>query len=152
MLLLWHISFFSLNIFIMVQVQTWLKTRDNSGARSVEVIQTLGGFRRRFSYPGDYVLVSIKRLRLLRKVKVGEVHLALIARTRKETRYLDGTSSNSENNVALLRNRKKRVLGTRFFGWVSRRLRRKKFLRILLLCGRHVILLEIVLQLTIFFY
>lgn len=30
------------------------------------------------------------------------------------------------------------MLGTRFFGWISRRLRRKKFTRLLLLCGRHV--------------
>ncbi len=89
---------------------------DNSGARSVECIQTLGGFHRSFSYPGDTVLVSIKRLRLLRKVKVGQIHLALLTRTRKDTVYKDGTSSRCENNVVLLRNRKKRVLGTRFFG------------------------------------
>ncbi len=100
----------------MVQVQTWLKTRDNSGARSVECIQTLGGFNRSFSYPGDLILVSIKQLRLLRKVKVGQIHLGLITRARKELQYRDGTSSRCENNVALLRNRKKRVLGTRFFG------------------------------------
>jgi len=123
----------------MIQVQTWLKTRDNSGARFVECIQTLGGFHRSFSYPGDLILVSIKRLRLLRKVKVGEIYLALLTRTRKSTRYPDGSFSSSENNVVLLMNRKKRVLGTRFFGWVSRNLRRKKYLRILLLCGRHVI-------------
>jgi ribosomal protein L14 len=82
----------------------------------VECIKTLGGFHRSFSYPGDSVLVSIKSLRLLRKVKVGQIHLALITRARKELRYLDGTTSRCENNVALLRNRKKRVLGTRFFG------------------------------------
>ncbi len=126
----------------MIQVQTWLTTRDNSGARSVECIQTLGGGRRKVSHPGDYILVSVKRLRLLRKVKVGEVHLALITRARKTQRFRDGTQSSVEGNVALLRNRKKRVLGTRFFGWVSRRLRRKKFLRILLLCGRHVLLFK----------
>ncbi len=89
---------------------------DNSGARSIECIQTLGGFNRSFSYPGDIILVSIKRLRLIRKVKVGQIHLALIVRASKEARYLDGTSSRCENNVALLINRKKRVLGTRFFG------------------------------------
>lgn len=60
--------------------------------------------------------MSIKRLRLLRKVKVGQIHLALITRARKEQRFLDGTSSRCENNVVFLRNRKKRVLGTRFFG------------------------------------
>ncbi len=124
----------------MIQVQTWLKTRDNSGARAVECIQTLGGFNRSFSYAGEFILVSIKRLRFLRKVKTGQIHLALITRTTKSVRFLDGTSSQCENNVVLLINRKKRVLGTRFFGWVSRHLRRKKFRRILLLCGRHVIL------------
>jgi ribosomal protein L14 len=36
-------------------------------------------------------------------------------------------------------NKKKRILGTRIFGWVSRHLRRKKFLRILLICGRWII-------------
>jgi large subunit ribosomal protein L14 len=123
----------------MIQVQSWLKTIDNSGARSVECIQTLGGFHRRFSYAGDLILVSIKRLRLLRKVKVGQIHLALITRSRKEIGFKDGSYSRFECNNALLINRKKRVLGTRFFGWVSRNLRRKKYLRILLLCGRHVI-------------
>jgi ribosomal protein L14 len=35
-------------------------------------------------------------------------------------------------------NKKKRILGTRIFGWVSRNLRRKKFLRILILCGQQI--------------
>jgi len=100
----------------MIQVQSWLKTIDNSGARSVECIKTLGGFHRQFAYPGDFILVSIKRLRLVRKVKVGQIHLGLITRTRKNTVFLDGTSSRFENNIVLLINRKKRVLGTRFFG------------------------------------
>ena len=58
----------------------------------------------------------MKRLRLIRKVKVGQVHLALITRSRKRTHFLDGTYSKSEENVVLLINRKKRILGTRIFG------------------------------------
>jgi ribosomal protein L14 len=38
-----------------------------------------------------------------------------------------------------LMNRKKRLLGTRFFGWVSRNLRRKKFLRVMIACGKHIL-------------
>jgi large subunit ribosomal protein L14 len=125
----------------MIQVQSWLKTIDNSGARFVECIKTLGGFNRKTAYPGDFILVSIKQLRLIRKVKVGQIHLALITRTRKSTIFIDGTSSSSENNIVLLINRKKRVLGTRFFGWVSRNLRRKKLLRLLCLSGCKVILI-----------
>lgn len=60
--------------------------------------------------------MSVKRLRLVRKVKVGEVHRALLLRSRKEVRFFDGTSSRSEANSVILRNRKRRVLGTRFFG------------------------------------
>lgn len=123
----------------MIQVQTWLKTMDNSGARYVECIKTFGGFNRKFSYPGDFILVSIKNLRLIRKVRVGQIHLALITRARKETRFLDGSSSKAENNVVLIVNKKKRVIGTRIFGWVSRKLRRKKFLRIMIICGKHLI-------------
>jgi len=112
---------------------------DNCGARYVECIKTFGGFNRKFSYPGDFILVSIKQLRLIRKVRVGQVHLAVITRARKESRYLDGTMSRAENNVVLVLNKKKRILGTRVFGWVSRKLRRKKFLRIMIACGKRLI-------------
>lgn len=57
------------------------------------------------------------------------------------TRFRDGTSSRSEVNAVILRNRKHRLLGTRLFGRVSRRLRRKKYLRLLLLCGSQLLLL-----------
>lgn len=83
--------------------------------------------------------MSVKRLRLLRKVKAGEVHLALVSRARFSSRFPDGSQSSSEQNSVILRNRKGRPLGTRLFGWVSRRLRRKKFARLLLLAGRHVV-------------
>jgi large subunit ribosomal protein L14 len=112
---------------------------DNSGAKYVGCIKTLGGSNRKLAYPGDFILVSIKRLRLQRKVKVGEIHLALLTRTRKETNFRDGSSSCAEKNSVVLMNKKKRLIGTRFFGWVSRKLRRKKFLRVLIACGRHIL-------------
>ena len=89
---------------------------DNSGASYVECIKTLVGFNRKFSYPGDFVLVSVKKLRLVRKVRVGQIHLALFTRSRKEVRFLDGSSSTAETNAVILMNKKQRVLGTRFFG------------------------------------
>jgi ribosomal protein L14 len=89
---------------------------DNSGARQVECIKTYGGFNRKFSFPGDFILVSIKSLRLIRKVREGQVLVGLITRTRKEICFLDGTMSQNEKNIVLLMNKKKRVLGTRFFG------------------------------------
>lgn len=112
---------------------------DNSGARYVECIKTLGGFNRKYSYAGDYILISIKKLRLVRKVKVGQVLMGLITRTSKETKFLDGSYIKCQQNVVLVMTRKNRLLGTRFFGWVSRKLRRRKFLRIIIIAGKHVL-------------
>lgn len=123
----------------MIQVQSWLRTMDNCGARYVECIKTFGGFNRKIAYPGDFILVSIKQLKLIRKVRVGQTQLAVITRTRKESRFLDGSSSKAENNVILVLNKKKRIIGTRIFGWVSRKLRKKKFLRIIIACGKRLI-------------
>lgn len=100
----------------MIQVQTKLKTADNSGASIVQCIKALQGYNRTYAYCGDFILVSIKKLRLIRKVKVGEIHLAVVSRTVKETRFLDGSLSKFNFNSLIILNKKKRVLGTRLFG------------------------------------
>ena len=122
----------------MIQVETQLQTMDNSGARTVQCIKTLGGSFRTFSGSGDYILVSIKTLRLIRKVQRGEIYLGLITRTKKNTKFKDGSVSHFNKNSIILVNKQKKVLGTRIFGPVSRKLRRKKFLRILLMCGKKI--------------
>lgn len=100
----------------MIQVQTKLQTIDNSGARYVQCIKTLGGFNRSFSYDGDLILVTIKELKFIRKVKKSEICLGVIIRTKKPTLYKDGSSSNFVTNSIILLNNKKRMLGTRLFG------------------------------------
>ena len=57
----------------MIQVQTKLQVIDNSGAQFAQCIKTLNGFNRTFSYNGDIILVSIKKLYLIRKVKTSEI-------------------------------------------------------------------------------
>ena len=100
----------------MIQVQTRLKAADNSGAKFVQCIKALQGFNRTYAYNGDFILVSIKKLRLIRKVKVGEIHLGVVARTKKESIFLDGSLSKFNTNSLIILNKKKRVLGTRIFG------------------------------------
>jgi large subunit ribosomal protein L14 len=100
----------------MIQMQTKLETIDNSGARYVQCIKTYGGFNRTFAFCGDFILVSIKELRLIRKVKVGEMHIGILVRTKKESVFKDGSLSKFNTNSVVLLNKKKRVLGTRLFG------------------------------------
>ena len=64
----------------------------------------------------SFIIISIKELRLIRKVKVGEIHLGILARTKKESVFKDGSLSKFNSNSLILLNKKKRVLGTRLFG------------------------------------
>ena len=42
----------------MIQVETKLKTIDNSGARYVQCIKALGGYNRTYAYCGDFIITS----------------------------------------------------------------------------------------------
>ena len=109
----------------MIQVQSWLRTMDNCGARYVECIKTFGGFNRKIAYPGDFILVSIKQLKLIRKVKVGQTQLAVITRARKESRFLDGSSSKAEHNVILVLNIHLNLINVSIFNNLNRNLELK---------------------------
>lgn len=100
----------------MIQVQTKLKAADNSGASIVQCIKTLQGYNRSIAFSGDFILISVKKLRLIRKVKQGEIHLGVISRTSKETLFLDGSFSKFNTNSVIILNKKKRIIGTRLFG------------------------------------
>jgi large subunit ribosomal protein L14 len=123
----------------MIQVKTRLKVADNSGADLVRCIKTLGGFNRSKAYEGDFVLVSIKSLRLARKVKTGEMHYGIIVRTSKESHFKDGSFSKFRTNSVVLLSKKRRIIGTRLFGPVSKKLRVKKLLRLVIMSGKNMI-------------
>ena len=44
----------------MIQMQTILKSADNSGARKVMCIKVLGGSHRKFASVGDVIKVAVK--------------------------------------------------------------------------------------------
>ncbi len=45
----------------MIQMQTYLKVADNSGAKELMCIRVLGGTRRRYANIGDVVVASVKK-------------------------------------------------------------------------------------------
>ena len=71
----------------MVQKGTFLKVIDNSGAKKVCCIHIVKGYRKRYAFIGDLVIVSVKSLRskrrLFSRIKKGEVLKALIIRTKR---------------------------------------------------------------------
>jgi len=122
----------------MIQTQTTLKVMDNSGARFVQCIRALGGFNRTYVYPSDLMVITVKKLRLIRKVKAHETYFALLTRSKKESFFKDGSNSKFGNNSIILFSTKKKVLGTRLFGCISRKIRKKKYLKILMMCGKKI--------------
>jgi large subunit ribosomal protein L14 len=51
----------------MIQTGTLLNVIDNSGARQVKCLKIFKGYKRRYAFAGDFVLVSVKKLK--RKTK-----------------------------------------------------------------------------------
>ena len=64
-------------------------------------------------------------------VKKGEVHRAVIVRTRKELNRRDGSLIRFDENAAVLLNSAGEPRGTRIFGPVARELRENGFMRII---------------------
>ena len=114
----------------MIQVQTEMEVADNTGAKRIECIKVLGGSKRRYASIGDIVVVSIKDAMPKGKVKKGDVHKAVIVRTKKELRRNDGSYIRFDDNAAVLINKDNQPIGTRIFGPVARELRNKGFMKI----------------------
>jgi large subunit ribosomal protein L14 len=115
----------------MIQVQSLLDVADNSGARKLFCIKVLGGSKRRYATVGDVIVVSIRDALPNSKVKKGSVMKAVIVRTRKGVRRLDGSVIRFDTNSAVLIDAQKQPIGTRIFGPVARELRQKNYLKII---------------------
>lgn len=115
----------------MIQTETQLNAADNSGAKRLYCIKVLGGTRRRYATLGDIIVVSVQEAIPNAKVKKGDVLKAVVVRTKKEVRRVDGSYIKFDDNSAVLINAAKEPIGTRIFGPVARELRAKQFMKII---------------------
>ena len=115
----------------MIQVESNLEVADNSGARRVQCIKVLGGSKRKYATVGDVIVVSVKEAIPRGRVKKGDVHRAVIVRTAKDVRRIDGTAIRFDRNAAVLINKQNEPIGTRIFGPVVRELRAKNHMKII---------------------
>ena len=116
----------------MIQLRTMLKVADNTGAKKIQCIKVLHGYKRRYGGVGDIITVSVKEAVPHSMVKKGEVLHAVIVRTRKETRRSDGSYVRFDDNAVVIIDKKtKEPKGSRVFGPVARELRKKGFNKII---------------------
>ena len=115
----------------MVQMQTYLKVADNTGAKEIMCIRVLGGSRKRYAEIGDVIVASVKKAAPGGTVKKGDVVKAVVVRSKKGVRRDDGSYIRFDENAAVIIKEDKNPVGTRIFGPVARELREKDYLKIL---------------------
>ena len=107
----------------MVQMQTYLKVADNTGAKELMCFRVLGGTRKRYANIGDVVVCSVKKAAPGGSVKKGDVVKAGIVRSGSYIRF--------DENAAVIVMADKNPKGTRIFGPVARELRDAGYTKIL---------------------
>jgi large subunit ribosomal protein L14 len=119
----------------MIQMQTRMDVADNSGARQVQCIKVLGGSKRRTANIGDVIIVSIKDAIPRGRVKKGDVHRAVIVRTKHGLNRRYGEKIRFDGNACVLISPQGEPIGTRIFGPVTRELRAKGYMKIISLAA-----------------
>jgi large subunit ribosomal protein L14 len=115
----------------MIQMETVLDAADNSGAKLLHCVKVLGGSHKSTAKIGDIIVVSIRDAIPRAKVKKGEVHKAVIVRTKFPLHREDGSLIRFDRNAAVLINKDMEPIGTRIFGPVTRELRNLGFMKII---------------------
>ena len=103
---------------------------DNTGAKVAWAIGVLGK-NQRYARVGDIIKVHIREAAPDGQVKKGEVHDAVVVRTRKAISRNDGSYLRFDSNACVIIDKELNPKGTRIFGPVARELREKKFMKII---------------------
>ena len=114
----------------MLQIRSHLDVADNTGAKVAWAIGVLGK-NQTYAHIGDVIKVHIKVAAPDGQVKKGEVHDAVVVRTRQTIRRNDGSCLRFDSNACVIIDKELNPRGTRIFGPVPRELRGKNQMKII---------------------
>lgn len=121
----------------MIFPQTRLIVADNTGAKIIQCIGIMG--KKKVASVGRIITVSIKSIRNnTSKVKPGEVHKALVVRTKKNIQRQDGQIVRFDDNAAILLTPDFSPMGTRITGPVAHELYKGNWSKVLSLATRII--------------
>ena len=125
----------------MIQVESRLRSADNTGAKELLCIKVLGGSWRKYANLGgswrkyanigDVIVCSVKSAAPGGMVKKGDVVKAVVVRSKQGVRRNDGSYIKFDENAAVIIKEDKNPRGTRIFGPIARELRDKDYMKIL---------------------
>lgn len=117
----------------MIQSGTILNVADNSGAKKINCITVLGGYKKATAGVGDVVVASVREMKRrikgqVFKVQKGQVVHCVIVRTRKERQNSSGfLYASAENAGVLIDATSKNPIGTRVLGPITDELKKSGF-------------------------
>lgn len=114
----------------MIQVESTPQVADDSGAKKVACIKVLGGSHRRYVTVGDIIMITVEEAIPHSRVKKGDMMQAIIVRTAKEMRRVDGPYIKFDSNAAVLFSKRSEPVGAHISGPVARELCAKNFMKI----------------------
>jgi len=114
----------------MIQLRSILNPTDNTGAKRLMVIHLYGGSKRKRSKIGDIVLAVVDQADPKGMVKDKDKVRALIVRTKKELRRIDGSYIRFDDNAAIIIDKDGNPLGTRVFGPIAREIKEVGYAKI----------------------
>jgi large subunit ribosomal protein L14 len=109
----------------MLQLRTRIVVADNTGARELEFIGMPGKGNKKIAGIGDLIKCVVKKATPNGMVKDHEKVMAIVVRTRKATRRIDGSVIRFDDNAAVVIEsvKDKTPKGTRIFGPVAREIK-----------------------------
>lgn len=113
----------------MIYPQTILTVADNTGAKKIMCIRTLGG-NKKYAKVGDTIIGVVKEAIPNMPVKRSDIVRAIVVRTKKTIRREDGMFIRFDENAAVIVNMDNNPRGTRVFGPVAREIRDQNFSKI----------------------
>jgi len=124
----------------MIQPGTSLLVQDNSGGRLVECIRVLNKSGRSSGSVGDFLLVSVKKLRKKGRIKIKkkEICIALVTKVNKNINCKSGVYLKTSLNYCVLFNRQYKNHGTRVFGLVNKKLRHLKQFKLVTMASKYI--------------
>jgi len=115
----------------MIQPRTMLIVADNTGAKKLMCIGSVGNVSKKGATIGDTITASVKEAIPRASVKKEEKVRAIIIRVKKTHQRSDGTLIRFDDNAVVLINPDKSPRGTRIFGPVAKEIRQKGFSKII---------------------
>lgn len=114
----------------MLQLRSYLKPADNSGAKVLMVMHIYKGSRHKSANIGDIVLAVVKEATPTGLIKKKEKVKVVIVRTRKEFHRPDGTHIRFSDNAGVIIDSQNNPRGTRIFGPIAREIKDLGFTKI----------------------